>query len=269
MNSRSRAFPGRLKRSWIALLLLISCSHAPHGREYSPQDACALLDSLYASALLPIPYSIRGKARFDVNQYRLRGTFVLSVHAPGDPGSAGGEQQHAPGTAARANRAAERVFDFVSSSYFGSHREDITISMMNDGIWILDRERGAYYEDAEADRFIRERLDISGNFGEVIGFATGSAPACELLTQPVAHTDSRGEISIRGLVGGRRAGFMFGADRGRIREIIWPFEVQPNKIEELRISYGWSDSGDTLESILLILESLNWQIKLTVTETAR
>lgn len=211
-----------------------------------------------------MPYSFRGKARFDVNQYRLRGAFVLNVHPQSPPADTSAAE--APGSAGNMHRSATQVFDFVSSSYFGSHREDITISMADGEIWILDRERGAYYEGEDADRFIRERLDISGNFSEVIGIATGSAPACGIFQQAAAHTTSRGEIAIGGLVGGGRAGFLFGAPSRKLKEIKWPFEVQPGTIEELRITYEWSDGGESLESILLILESLNWQIKLTVSE---
>lgn len=241
---------------------MLSCSHATHQLDYAPRDACALLDSLYESALPAIPWSISGTARFDVNQYRLRGGFVLRVLVPEveGAGSAGPAD-----TAAEEEGSTQRIFDFMSSSYFGSHREDMTISLQGGTIWILDRERGAYYAGEEAERFIRKQLDIAGNFAEVIEIATGSPPDCAGFERLDVRRSSGGTIVIDGLVGSHRAQFRFGRGGRRITEITWPLEVQSGKTEELRITYRWADDGEALEEIVLGLDRLDWRIKLSVT----
>jgi hypothetical protein len=253
-----------VKRSGLLFVVLVSCSHAQYRPDQTPHDVCALLDSLYSRAVLPVPYSLNGKARFDVNQYRLRGQFVLTVETAEETAAVSDSANGSGMTGAPATR---KAFDFISSSYFGSHREDVTITMIGDATWILDRERDAYYQGEDADRFIRDRLSISGDFSRVIDLATGSAPDCGVLEDATAERTGGGDLVICGSVGGEPAKFIFSARSRKLKEINWPFEVEPQTIERLRITYEWSNGGEALESIQLMLEKFRWQIKLDVTQT--
>jgi hypothetical protein len=236
------------------LLVLVSCAQARYGAAGSAENPCKLIDSLYARAFLQAPFVLKGKARFDVNQYRLRGQFVLTVRpaGPASPGSAG-----TPGTVS---------FDFVSSSYFGSQREDMTITLSNGITGILDRERDTYLEGGDADRFIAERLGVKGDFKQVIDLALGVPPACGTMQPARATTTAGGGMSIRGTVRGQPARVDFAGPARKLREIAWPFEVEAGRMRELRISYGWADDGDRLEALTMTLGDLQWQIKLNISD---
>jgi hypothetical protein len=94
-----------------------SADHALRGAA-----ACASADSFLANAF-PRPLSMRGRATFDVDSYRVRGRFDLQLAANGDA-----------------------VLEFAGSTLLGGHREDAVISLSSDTLRVLDRERGHYYE---------------------------------------------------------------------------------------------------------------------------
>jgi hypothetical protein len=240
-----------------ACFVFASCSQAHHVMQRS-RPACEAMDSLYSRAFLRPPFVLTGNARFDVNQYRLRGQFVLTA----GPAGTGSARADAP---AEMRGAPESVaFDFVSSSYFGGHREDMTIALADGVARILDRERDTYAEGADADRCIRESLGISEDFKEIVALALGAPPDCTAMENLEMTASAGGGVSFRGRVRGEAASVSFGPPAGRLREIVWPLEIERGRRERLRISYGWSGDGTGLETVLLAIENLRWQIKLTV-----
>ncbi|MBI4720986.1 MAG: hypothetical protein HY770_07175, partial [Chitinivibrionia bacterium] len=155
-------------------------------------------------------------------------------------------------------------FDFESSSYFGSQREDLTITLSRGIVRILDRERDTFLEGVEADRFISEKLGITGDFKEIVGLAIGMEPDCGALRDLRMTVSSGGGRSFRAGVRGKTAKLEFSAPGGRLREIGWPLEVAEERVEELNIAYGWSNDGSRPESVLLSLDSPGWRIKLDI-----
>jgi hypothetical protein len=240
-------------------LSLVSCTQMGHTVPRKGETACVLLASSFPGAFLQSPYSLQGKARFDVNQYRLKGRFVLKVR-PMNPGAMGPDNiGNAVGPFGEL-----KVLDFVSSSYFGSHREDMTISLSGRDLVVFDRERGRYFKDEEAIELIRDATLIHGNVREIINLALGHAPDCGSLQRVSVKAARTGGLLFEGETRGRKFKFDFSAPGKKVREIVWPIEMDRGRMEDIRITYLWARNGQALESILLAFRNGKWQIKLGI-----
>jgi hypothetical protein len=223
----------------VVLIAASACGPAPvtHG---GPQ-ACGTLDSLFTSCGFGRPLTITGHATVDANDYKVRGKVRVETRRPG-----------------------EAVIEFTSTVLFGHAREDLVFSSVGDTVRIVDRERGAYSEGAEAEEFLAESLDTDLDVRLVLQLALGGRPPCDDLSDVGFRTTSAGSIVCTGMHSGRDFRVVFGADR-RIQEAEWPVRSRTYGTDRLRASYEWDgDGGDRgeLKGLVLSLEKREWRCKI-------
>ena len=121
---------------------------APHPAPTGNADGVA--DSLLAATLPQRPWSMAGRATFDVEQYRVRGRFRLDVGAEG-----------------------EFLLEFSGTTLFGGQREDIVVTMARDTLRVFDREHARLYEGADVDELIRQGTGTAGAWARGVARAAG------------------------------------------------------------------------------------------------
>jgi hypothetical protein len=184
--------------------------------------------------------SISGHATVDANQYKVRGKVIIEGFGAG-----------------------EAVIEFTSTVLFGHAREDVVFSSLADTLRILDRERGAYYEGSDAERFVAESIGTDLDVRRLLRLALGGRPACEELSDMRLETGPRGTIVWTGRHMGQRFRIAFGADR-RIQEVDWPVRSETHGPDRLRASYEWEPAGSAeggLRGLVVSLEKRQWRCK--------
>jgi len=208
----------------------VETTHSIRGSE-----ACAALDSVLARVLPPQPWECSGKATFDVADYRVRGRYRLAV-------------------AGRDSIA----FEFEGTMLFGGHREDVAVSLVDDTLRVLDRERGAYYAGAEVDELIQRGTGVSGRWVETVRAIVGFTPSCTRRLEMRAGGDHTSGLIDDGA-------FVLTTDGFRLLRASWPDPTaSPTYTDRLDIRYDWDAGG--LAGIRAALPKRGWRIVLTLDE---
>ena len=231
---------------WIVGLLfgclIIGCA-AQGGRHiFAGSDPCTALDSLYESSGFESPVAMTGKITFDVEQYRIRGQFALNAKPDGEIG-----------------------FEFSNSALFGQQHEDLSMSVSNGIVRILDRERGRYYEGREVDELLDEMVGLEINTGEILSLALGEPPPCADLQDRSIGLTRNGEAVFRSRTRGEDIRIEFDGERRAIRSFEWPLSLAGGRITRMRVEYSWERREDgirVLQRLVLSVPDKGWRIKL-------
>ena len=194
------------------------------------QSPGAAVDSLLRARGLPRPMAMKGRATFDVEQYRVRGRFELRLDA-----------------------AAGAVLEFSGSTLLGGHREDIVASLAGDTLRILDRERGRFYEGAGVDDFIREETRAAGDWSRAVR---------RILAEPGVGPVDRAEFRSDDVRGRLADGeFRLRWERGRLVEADWP-DPAPGETfaDRLEVRYRWE--GEVPVRLEARLPGRGWRFQL-------
>jgi hypothetical protein len=215
----------------VVALALCAAACGPHyqaGEIARGAQACARADSFFAAAF-PRPQTMRGRATFDVDSYRVRGRFELRTLPDG-----------------------AAVLEFSGTTLLGGHREDVVVSQVGDTLRVLDRERGRYYEGAEVGRMIEGGTHAKGNWS--LGLRRVLAASC-----PGIETARSAEDGLSGT--GPDGPFELRAETGRLVTATWP---NPAPVETFRdrleVHYRWRNG--VLQFMEVRLPMRGWRIRL-------
>jgi len=199
-------------------------------RVVSTGNADRVVDSLLAASLPTRPWSLAGRATFDVEQYRVRGHFRLDVGAAGD-----------------------FVLEFSGTTLFGGHREDIVVSLARDTLRVFDREHARYYEGEAVDDLIRQGTGTAGAWGEGVARAVGMSAGDGVVE--LEHGDD-------GVAGQLTAGtFRLDIRDGRLVRAVWPDPARSRTFDDrLEVTYDWRDGR--LWELAATLPVRGWRIRL-------
>jgi hypothetical protein len=174
--------------------------------------------------------SMSGRATIDVNQYQVRGQFVLKW-----------------------DEAGNMALEFASTTMIGGHREDALFSLESDTLRLLDFERGEYYEGSQIDTLVAEGADMWLDVTGIVNHMTLRQPVCSRLSNLAVSEDQ-----IKGRIDGRN--FEVSATSGRIVRAVWPLPVRGPTRDQLKIDYRWD--GDRLKGVTLRIPGRRWRVKL-------
>jgi hypothetical protein len=191
-------------------------------------DACARADSFFAGAF-PRPLEMRGRATFDVDDYRVRGRFELHATASGDA-----------------------VLEFSGASLLGGRREDVVVSLSGDTLRVLDRERGRFYEGDEAEQLIEDGTGAAGDWR--LGLRRVLAAGCPGIESLRAEEDGVSGVGADGP-------FRLRAPAGRLEAAMWPNPAPGETFRDrLDVRYHWSHGRlDVIEARLPVR---GWRVRL-------
>jgi len=195
--------------------------------------ACASLDSTLARGLPALPRRSSGRSTFDVADYRVRGHYTLTV------------------------RGRDAIaFQFEGTMLMGGHREDVAVSLMDDTLRVLDRERGAYYVGPDVDAMIEKGTGVGGAWVDAIREVMGFSPGC---TDRVEMRSDREHVS--GLIDG--GAFVLTTDGAHLLESSWPDPTASRTFSDrLEVRYDWK--AGRLAGITASLPRRGWRIRLAV-----
>ncbi len=226
----------------FCILSLPCCTSLRSRQAVGGPAACVKLDSLYKRSGFEAPMTMAGKATFDIEQYRVRGQFNLLTDAGGRVG-----------------------FEFSSSSLFGSRREEISLSIVEGTIRVLDRERGEYYEGEEVDVLLRTNLEMDIDAVEILKLVLGTMPSCSSLEQLMFRPKGNGDVLFASRVSDQPVNMTFGGERRKLVALEWPVRFEGGDTDRLRVEYLWemSATGNSrLKELILRIEEKGWRIKL-------
>jgi len=213
----------------MAAALASSCApHGPAGGALHGEAACARADSFFAGAF-PRPATMHGRATIDVDSYRLRGQFQLSLAENGDA-----------------------VLELSGSTLLGGHREDAAVSLSGDTLRVLDRERGRFYEGDEVAAMVESGTHMRGDWA--LGLRRALASGCPGIVS-IQATDE-------GLAGtGPDGPFSLRLEGGRLALATWPNPApQETFRDRLEVRYKWRQGQ--LEFLEALLPTRGWRIRL-------
>lgn len=223
---------GLLALSLVAILSSPACRQRVAGSGLAGPEACAALDSLWASGGPTRPLSMSGHARLDVEQFRFRGRFRL--------------QQTDGGGAA---------IEFSGSTLFGGHREDLVVSLTDDTLRVFDRERGRFYEGTMLDDLIWDGTRTRADWAVVVAEVFMVTRPCHGMSEVVFDEDG-----VRGLEGGQPFHIELTGER-RIDRATWPDPIREGTFDDrLEIDYDWSEG--VLQGITASLPARGWRVRL-------
>jgi hypothetical protein len=217
-------------------LFAAGCTHYGRsgGLRVDDVDACAVLDSALSTGGLRGGLVMRGKTTIDVNQYRVRGRFTLTLTPAGD-----------------------LTFEMTSTSLLGGHREDAVLSFYADTLRVLDRERGRYYEGAEVDALVADGTDTRLDLAGLLRLVTGRTPACDRLAEVRRPHGKDGTLD--GSLEGRHFALEF--EPAGLSEARWPLPLEDRgRDDTLEASYTWRDGR--LRRFVVFVPERRWRIKL-------
>jgi hypothetical protein len=173
--------------------------------------------------------SIRGRATFDVDSYRVRGRFHLTLAESGDA-----------------------VLEFSGSTLLGGHREDAVVSLSGDTLRVLDRERGRYYEGDEVVAMVESGTHTRGEWA--LALRRTLASGC-----PGIESAQTAEDGLSGT--GPDGPFSLRLEAGRLAMAIWPNPApQETFRDRLEVRYRWGQGQ--LELLEAFLPTRGWRIRL-------
>jgi hypothetical protein len=224
---RVRRFGRSLIAAGVCCLAAGCAAPALRSVEAPPRQPCRRLAALYRNTGFTDSQEMKGRATFDVEQYRIRGQFSLSTTPAGD-----------------------FVFELSSSVMFGGQREDLMVSMADGVLQILDRERGQYYEGTET--------------ADILSFLVGQFPPCgELERAAVAPPQKTGETTFTGRLNNRPVKIIFKREDGLLNRLEWPILFTSGRWGELEADYRWSPgpAGEpALSNLTMKVDSRGWRI---------
>jgi hypothetical protein len=170
-----------------------------------------------------------GRATFDVDSYRVRGSFRLELSAHGDA-----------------------VLEFSGSTLLGGHREEAVISLSSDTLRVLDRERGRYYEGDAVARMVEEGTHTQGDWA--LALRRVLASDC-----PGIETVQADENGLSG--SGPDGPFSLKLEGGRLVEATWPNPAPSETFRDrLEVRYRWK--GGRIDLVEALLPARGWRIRL-------
>jgi len=202
--------------------------HYPSGAALRGDAACARVESFFETAV-PRPVHMRGRATIDVDSYRVRGQFQLTLAGQRDA-----------------------VLEFSGSTLFGGHREDAVVSIAGDTLRLLDRERGRFYEGDDVIAMVESGTHVRGDW--MLGLQRALAIGCPGV-EMVTGSDS--ELSGAGPDGP----FTLRSEGARLVEATWPNPAPGETFRDrLEVRYRWKQG----ELIFLeaFLPTRGWRIRL-------
>jgi len=224
----------------LAVLLAGCAGNRDHGGRFEPagEAACRAVDSLYARSGWQAPFESTGKVTLDVKQYRVQGRYRMTNAGDGNV-----------------------TFEFSGTMAMGGHHEDVVVSFHDGALYVLDRERGRFYEGDETDELIAEGLDIGWSMAEFVRRVTARAPDCRRLSE--VEVDGRGRTGSRleGRIDGER--FRVDFEDGRVSESSWPVISGGRSEDRLSVTYDWEEpSGPEarLGELVAFLEGRRWRM---------
>ncbi len=195
--------------------------------------ACVALDSLLAGSLPERPWVLAGRATFDVEDYRVRGRYRMTVHS-----------------------REEIAFEFEGTMLLGGHREDVVVWLSGDTLRVLDREGGALYEGAAVSDLIERGTGARGEWAGALRAVAGFAPRC---SQRAEIRDDGEHAS--GLIDG--GAFVLSTSEGRLVRASWPDPTASRTYSDrLDVRYDWN--GPEARALTIGLPVRGWRIRLTV-----
>jgi hypothetical protein len=214
--------------SAFSAALALACGPHPSGGTLHGEAACARADSFFAAAL-PRPLGMHGRATFDVDSYRVRGRFQLTLSANGDA-----------------------VLEFSGSTLLGGHREDAVVSLSSDTLRVLDRERGRFYEGDQVSDLVESGTHVRGAWA--LGLRRALASGCPGVESVAAERE--------GLSGtGPDGPFSLTLEGGRLAEATWPNPAPGETFQDrLEVRYRWKEGK--LELLEALLPTRGWRIRL-------
>jgi hypothetical protein len=179
--------------------------------------------------VFPRPASVRGRATFDVDSYRVRGRFHLTLAESGDA-----------------------VLEFSGATLLGGHREDAVVSLTGDTLRVLDRERGRFYEGDEVVAMVESGTHTRGEWA--LALRRVLAWGCPGIESVAAERE--------GLSGmGPDGPFSLTLEGGRLAEATWPNPAPGETFRDrLEVRYRWK--GAKLELLEALLPTRGWRIRL-------
>lgn len=235
-SNRPNAACSSARSGTLALaLVLAACGpktvdtlHVVEGRE-----ACAALDSMLARALPARPWACAGKATFDVEDYRVRGRYRLTVR---DRDSL--------------------AFEFEGTMLLGGHREDIALSLEGDTLRVLDRERGAFYAGGAVDELIERGTGVRAHWPGAVRAVAGFTPVC------TERLEVRGDGEhASGLMDG--GAFVLTTEGTHLVKASWPDPTASRTFSD-RLDIRYEYDAGRLSAITVALPVRGWRIRLTV-----
>ena len=201
---------------------------APHTAP--AEDADRVVDSVLTACLPSRPWSLAGRATFDVEQYRVRGRFRLDIGAEG-----------------------EFLLEFSGTTLFGGQREDIVVTMARDTLRVFDREHARLYEGDEVDEMIRQGTGTVGKWAKGVARAAGIA-----VGEGVVALE-RGDDGVAGML--TTGAFRLDLRDGRLTRSVWPDPAESRTFDDrLEVTYGWGDGR--LRELSATLPVRGWRIRL-------
>jgi hypothetical protein len=231
LNRPSGAF-SRLLPALLALACSCGAPIADRGEGIHGGVACDSLDSMLGRMFPATPWSMEGRATFDVDDYRVRGRFRLWVASRDRLG-----------------------FEFEGTTLFGGHHEDVVVSVSGDTLRIFDRERGSFYEGAQVDDLVWRGTHARGDWVAAVREVAGLEPGCD------DRSELRDEVDhVSGLV--RGGAFVLTLDGRRVDRASWPDPTRSEThADRLEVRYDWSDGA--LREVTIALANRGWRIRLT------
>jgi hypothetical protein len=228
-SRRNAAFSSRVPGLVALALCAAACGpHYPGGEVVRGSEACVRADTFFA-AVFPRPQTMRGRATFDVDSYRVRGRFELRMLADGGA-----------------------VLEFSGTTLLGGHREDVVVSQFGDTLRVLDRERGRYYEGTEVGRMIEGGTHAKGDWS--LGLRRVLASSC-----PGIETIRLAEEGLSGT--GPDGPFELRTESGRLVTATWPNPAPGDTYRDrLEVRYRWGNG--VLQFMEVRLPVRGWRIRL-------
>jgi hypothetical protein len=203
---------------------------------------CAVMDSLYEDCGFGDSLMFVGKATVDANQYQVRGVVRLETDSAGNV-----------------------YFEFRNSLLFGSRVEDFFVSLVDDTLRIMDRERGRLFVGRDAEQVLAEDLGMEFDVRQALDLVLGGHAACAEISDLEINPDGGGEI--RGHVEG--SGFRVDFEpSGRIERAEWPVPGDASMDDRLLVDYEWKYNSHKvlrLDRVVIHLQEREWRCKLAST----
>jgi hypothetical protein len=210
-----------------ALAMACSPRHDTSG-SIRGEAACARADSFFATAF-PRPIHMTGHATFDVDSYRVRGRFELSLAPNGDA-----------------------LLEFSGTTLLGGHREDAVVSLSGDTLRVLDRERGRYYEGDEVTRLVASGTGKQGEWA--LALRRVLASGC-----PGIETVMDGDTGLSGT--GPDGPFTLRVENARLAQATWPNPAPEETFRDrLEVRYSWKEGR--LKLLETLLPTRGWRVRL-------
>ena len=228
---------------WLRRTLLIAvcagvvingCSFL--GKDRGDPAGCDDVAAVFARSGFAQPIKLGGKATVDANQHRLNGKMALETNGTGG-----------------------FTFEFTSSILFGAQREDFVFALVSDTLRIIDRERGMFYEGADAEFFLQETFGLDFSVTPVLKLALGALPDCEALTDLHVKRGGGSTVDVSGTLDGEDFDASFDGPSGRLTKANWPVG-QLGRVDRLAVGYEWRP--DALHKVEMTLQGREWRCRL-------